>query len=1459
MRAPSRGAWAQTFAQILCAVLGCVGAVPLFAGLFLRSAPAQAWAAGETSRILRQQLGVEANFSVELSLVPLRLAVKDLQVQATDSPQPALYAETVAVSPRFFSLLAGRIDVGDVELENSELRLVLEEGKITNVAYSFPARDPQRPARRLTRAPFRSLAVTNAAVDLKIDDTRIRTRAIDLDAIAEKDLQFDVALHAGSAVVRSTHRTLDMPPRGSSRLPREGTAYDEDRLCGLDLRVFASADEVLVRRLSLVGAFDSDARENVGPDCLEDDDDRVALRLSQFRVQLPQPGEAPRVPTMAGHVMLRGPLPILTRFVPQLPATGWAGFAGDLSYQQGAKLPEIVGNLTGQDLSIRGYAIAEKLEAEVLVADQVAQIPLMKARWGNGESEFHGIKVFPFKKGIPLSVERVSTQNIDFPGIMRDVKVTPHSWVAWDLGRTEISAVKGTVRPFFIDGAISGETKDFVVYNRGFDDPTHSRMVGIDHAKLDGRFRAHTKALQFYDTDIDFGGSHLPVELVSVGFPRGPLVVKMPEGGGTLDLADLSPIAGLEFAGESEVYVDVQGPMKRPVLKGDLNVKELMIAGFEAGNVASADVHFEPLFVEFSNLSANKGAMDYSLPKARLSFDGDAKFEFSSQVESRHFVLREFLQAFHLDQDPRFLDIESEGPMSASVRYLLGGPEDQCKGGRLTVAGTAQIEQAEAWGEKYSGGEGEFFMEWFDIEAGTRGVRLDVPHLSLVKGTGTVFGAFQMRPGGILSGDLIGTRIPLSRIDHLGQWGPAADGFISGGGRVAGTIDAFAVLAEIEVSPLSMGVAGLAGSKLQVKLVPEPPKPLESARLTACGRAIAEDVAQDVPTQDTVVVSGQLFGKQIELDNLALTRGEDPRLKGQASISNLDLSALAQLAAATTDRQSLPEGSLSGTLSLDDLSLLRPFESRAELSVHHLHMLRQGVSVDLEGSRAQLKLESGKLESQGLVLRATAGSGQSGVLDTSLLVEKNGELQAELKLRPTNLGVLSEALPGVARADGQLSGGFQVAGPWMSPRFSGLLQVEDGSIGLSEISSPITEIELAIAFDGKGMHVSEGTASWGGGQLKLSGNAPLLGSELGAAHFKLMADQVELQLDEGLSTQFDADLALTVPPLGSDSIPSMSGTVDLLRGNYQKAMSMTADISTLASRGEKTRITDYDPSQDALLLDILLTAAEPILVDNSLVQASLLIDEEGLRVSGSNQRFGAVGNILVESGGRVFLRRNEFELQGGLVRLSDPTQLLPEVDVTAVTEYRRYDDRSGSQGQDAASSDNSAGSPVAGNWRILLHAYGDPENLKIDLSSDPPLAQDDIFLLLTVGLTRTELDQSTNSGVGSSVALEALGSLSGAESAVTNVVPIDEFRFGSTYSSRSGKTEPTVTIGKRLSERIRASVTTSLSEASEVRSNVEYRATDNLSVEGSYDNARNVASRAGGNVGGDVRWRLEFK
>jgi translocation and assembly module TamB len=88
---------------------------------------------------------------------------------------------------------------------------------------------------------------------------------------------------------------------------------------------------------------------------------------------------------------------------------------------------------------------------------------------------------------------------------------------------------------------------------------------------------------------------------------------------------------------------------------------------------------------------------------------------------------------------------------------------------------------------------------------------------------------------------------------------------------------------------------------------------------------------------------------------------------------------------------------------------------------------------------------------------------------------------------------------------------------------------------------------------------------------------------------------------------------------------------------------------------------------------------------------------------------------------------------------------------------------------------------------------------------------------------------------------------------------IDDFRFGSAYSSRTGRTEATVTLGKRVTDQVRASVTSGLSENREIRSNLEWKLTPRVSVQGSYDNVNDVSSSSLGNLGADVRWRLEFE
>jgi translocation and assembly module TamB len=368
----------------------------------------------------------------------------------------------------------------------------------------------------------------------------------------------------------------------------------------------------------------------------------------------------------------------------------------------------------------------------------------------------------------------------------------------------------------------------------------------------------------------------------------------------------------------------------------------------------------------------------------------------------------------------------------------------------------------------------------------------------------------------------------------------------------------------------------------------------------------------------------------------------------------------------------------------------------------------------------------------------------------------------------------------------------------------------------------------------------------------------------------VVASQVRLSPADGVTVTFDADLnvnyATNERGTEGSALPRVTGDVVVSSFTYSRPIALTTDLTQLGTRAKRTEVDAYDPSLDFLTLDLRLRSKAPLVLKNNLVEAQLAIVSGTLDVTGTNQRIGLRGALRTLPGGRFHFQQSDFEVRQGLVRFDDPTRVAPNVDVTAVTEYRRYTDTSASAaagvGTGGGTTAASTGSTRGGSlWRITLHAYGDADNLRVDMTSEPTLSQEDIVLLLTVGMTRAELDQLQGAtSLGYSLALNYLGETTGADRAVKKALPIiDDFRFGSAYSTVTGKTEPQLTVGKRLSNDLRANVTTGLSQDRELRSNIEWRLNNRLSVQGTYDNINDVSSSTLGNLGVDLRWRLEFE
>jgi translocation and assembly module TamB len=1454
-RAPMDRRWelGRWVARALCAVFAVIGALPLLAAAALSSGPLTRWAERETARVLQQQLGVAATYRVELRLLPLRLAVLNLTVPASDGGSPALVAEVVTVAPRVFALFGGRLDLGEIEIKRPRARVVVQDGKVKNVAYRLPERKASTSPSRAKRAPFTALSITEGSFKLNIDGVMVDSGAVDLDVFADTGPSFEISLQADETrVVRKRiETTVKLPTTGSE-------VSDDDTVCRLEARVRVQPDALDVRRLSLLAAVDDTPGPGRRRGCeslTETNPLQVAARVSQLHVTLRQD----KPPLFTGHVVGRAPLALVNRFAKTLPLRGWVGFAGDVRQDGSFQLPEAEGKLTAKGIELGPYRLTRDVAIEVRAARDRLQLPRLEMEFADGRITLLNTVIEPLKPGIPVTTESMEGLNVPFTSIMRDMDVTSRTIVSWDIQKTNAKKIHGTLSPVHIEGDLAAETRDFVVFDRSFRDPARKHMIGIKRAGLHGRFRVVPKALEFVDMRTDFGKSTMHVGLVSIGFDNTIALRVAKES--RLELADISPLVDIPMAGSAELAVEMTGPMGDPTLNGNVKILGFNFGGFPIGDLKSGKVKFRPLYLELTDVEAQKGKSAFTVPRAKIDFDSeDATLVADATMKSKSFDLRDFLAIWRFDEDPRWEDLAGETLAEASVHYVLGGKRDPCDTGVLVTNGSLDFKRLELFGERYDGGHADYRLRWYDRDAGYRAMELALPSMVLKKGSGSIVGSVDVRPGGKIEGHLVGSEVPLDKIDALPALAKVAHGHASAVAELSGTLDELEATATARVSPVRIGRATLPASNLSLELTPiRINRP--TIGKTKCGAPIeapfdrAEFEAD--PAGGLFSVRGSMFGGQLSIGQLSVTRQRSKLVRGKVELKDLDLGAAAEMIPALALSESKPEGRLSGSLDIAEVRTADPLASRVKLTVGDLSLAQKGYT---------LKLVPG---AQPIELTATTPRGHQATFDLSGGVSElrgAARVDASLALRPVDLAAVAQLIPRVERAKGSITGRLGVSGPLRAPEYTGGFELNGGEVLLRGLGVPISDIELALKLARGELEVAHGSARMGNGKLGLRGGAPLRGFELGAVRLDITARELALPLGDGIRTSADADLLATWSPgAGDRSLPRVSGNVLFRTFEYKRPVTMTADLQSLGRRGKRTSFQEYDPSEDVVELDVTLKSARTLQIKNELIEADLDLGNEGVVLRGTNGRYGLRGTVEVKPGGRITLRRNVFEISQGTVRFEDVTRIAPSVDVTAATEYRRYAGSGGSPtaggGAAAATSPGASGTSVAGgHWTIRMHAHGDADDLKIDLTSDPALAQDDIFLLITVGLTRTELDQAQSASVGESVALEALGTLSGADRAVTDAVPvIDEFRFGSAYSSRTGRTEPTVTIGKRLTERVRANVTTGLAESREVRSNLQWRLNNRVSIESSYDNVNDISSSALGNLGADVRWRLEFE
>lgn len=1501
-RKKRRFPWARALALFLSALLALVGLVPVGVAALARTNLVRNFAARETAKLIKEQ-GVTARYELNLSLVPLAVELRNIRVEATDGRGPFLEARRARARPRLFALLAGKLDIDEIDVEGPHVRVVLgKDGKLANLNVTLPESKEKKPF----RAPFNVVSVSDAQVDLAVDAFHVTLTDVDVDVTAEEvspvaASDFDIALRVG--VARSTWLRIVDPGDAKRRVDVDS---EDDMLCDLDARVRVEGGRILVRRFITHGGIDLDPLGDTFTGCSLPQTDKRRLDLELHHTTLLLPAEGETFPRVDGHLLVRAPIALASR-VPGAPDTdGWVRLDGEAKFSSVDELPDFKGTIHAEGVRVDHYTFAQELDGDLVLrketdparkGSQVLESQRLSVKIAGGEANLTKVKVHPLE---PASEDAVSAtvdiRGVDFVKLMAELGVSQHTHVRWDIDEVHVPHFGGSLVPLKLDADLVARTGEFAVYDSPVADPGRSRIIGLREAQLQSHFAVRPDGVSFLSPRLVTGSSVVDGRVVFIGYAGG-LRVDIPNA--RVDLEEISPIGNIKMKGFAEVEVDVFNTQGDPKIDGVVKkITGYELNEFKLGDVEGGKVALRGRVLDLSEISGTKGKSKYQMPTGRLDFGGPAAMRLDATITTKSFLLKEpardrekdpkadvgLLSIFGLHRDPRFDPIDGKvDDATVRLHVALGGPEDECKGGFISVASQASLRDVMLFGEHFDAGRGDFEFRWYDPRGGIDGAELFVRALTLHKvqregksPVGSVLGSLQLARGGELRGNIAVDGVPLSRIAALGATAPGVDGAVSVVARVGGTGSAIYVNGDAEVTPIRFRGKKLGGSHVHFEMVPappkEPPRRVTGKCLPPAKPFDLQAYLADTSSAGDYLLSGDLFDRQIALQNVVISREKSPNISGKALFRKVDLGlvlGMASYSPRSADELDAiePVETTGGELSADmDVERLR-FDDLANAKVafapKSISFFRGDQRITWQPTPVQILYSEDAIAFPPLGFDIASGSNFHGTFTLrgglARVSSKDPTLDLRAELAPVELGIFSGIVPKLTRASGKLSGAVRITGRALQPDISGEARLRDAELTIQGLPSAISALNVDLVADDEELRVTRAKADFAGGVVSLTGRAPLRGNQLGSMEARVVSRGLQLKPAEGVTAAVDTDLRVTYNALatgaGSARLPHVSGEVSLSALEYTRPMAIDVN-DALRGGAARTAVKGYDPSLDTVVFgpDLVVRATAPLRIRNNLVEAQLGLGPQGLQVTGTNQRVGLRGEVRALAGGRLHLLANDFDVQQAIITFEDASKIQPYVDIVASTDFRRFSSGSNVSAQSVTGRSGAS-------WRINLHAYGEyaeGQDLRLDMTADPALSREDIVLLLTVGLTRTELDQARIGDLGTAIA-QAFANVSGTGGAVKQAVNvIDDFRFGSSYSPRTGRTEPQITVGRRLTDDVRASITKSFTD-DQIRGNVEWRLSRSTSVQATADNVNNTASASFPNLGVDFRFRLQFE
>ncbi|HYS78582.1 MAG TPA: translocation/assembly module TamB domain-containing protein, partial [Candidatus Dormibacteraeota bacterium] len=356
------------------------------------------------------------------------------------------------------------------------------------------------------------------------------------------------------------------------------------------------------------------------------------------------------------------------------------------------------------------------------------------------------------------------------------------------------------------------------------------------------------------------------------------------------------------------------------------------------------------------------------------------------------------------------------------------------------------------------------------------------------------------------------------------------------------------------------------------------------------------------------------------------------------------------------------------------------------------------------------------------------------------------------------------------QATGQGQVVMKVGGALASPVFEGRLQMDAQAVRHPDLPFPIDSLHGSAVFEESRLRVESLEFLAGGGPVQGSGEIVLGGLESSESPFavrraeiRLRGTNVKTEFPQGFRSTSDMDLTLRREP----GATSLSGTVDLVRGVYGRDFKLDAALA--GPRASEIFRMPAGGAFSGIDLDLVVRATQDVWLRNDF---GTLEGQGELQIRGTTDHPWLAGRISAVEGGTIRFRRVPYRVLQGTVDFADPQEINPLFDLQAETRVSEY--------------------------QVTLQAGGTLDDFHYELTSNPPLPEQDIVALLltgrTLGSVSTEggvLAEETISSVTGQLTGELTGRVSGR--AGLDVLSIDPLQV-------NAKGDPTtrITVGKQV-------------------------------------------------------------